>query len=30
MSEEAKQNVWAENYERLLDVEFKQDSEHLS
>ena len=30
MSEEAKQNVWAEHYERLLNVEFDWDPDHLS
>ena len=30
MSEEAKQNAWAEHYERLLKVEFDWDPEHLS
>ena len=30
MSEEAKQNAWAEHYERLLDVEFDWDPDHLS
>ena len=30
MSEEAKQNAWAEHYERLLNVEFDWDSDHLS
>ena len=30
MSEEAKQNVWAVHYERLLNVEFDWDPDHLS
>ena len=30
MSEEAKQNAWAENYERLLNIEFDWDPDHLS
>ena len=30
MSKEAKQNAWAEHYERLLSVEFEWDSDHLS
>ena len=30
MSQEAKQNVWAEHYERLLNVEFDWDPDHLS
>ena len=30
MSEEAKQNAWAEHYERLLNVEFDLDLDHLS
>ena len=30
MSEEAKQNAWAEHYERLLNVEIDWDSDHLS
>ena len=30
MSEVAKQNVWAEHYERLLNVEFDWDPNHLS
>ena len=30
MSEEAKQNAWAEDYERLLNVEFEWDPDHLS
>ena len=30
MSKEAKQNVWAEHYERLLKVEFEWDPDHLS
>ena len=30
MSEEAKQNVWAEHYERLLNNEFDWDPDHLS
>ena len=30
MSEEAKQNAWAEHYERLLDVKFDWDPDHLS
>ena len=30
MSQEAKQNVWAEHYERLLNVEFDCDLDHLS
>ena len=30
MSEEAKQNAWAEHYERLLKVEFDWDPDHLS
>ena len=30
MSEEAKQNAWAEHYERLLNVEFDWDPNHLS
>ena len=30
MSEEAKQNAWAEHYERLLNVEFDRDPDHLS
>ena len=30
MSEEAKQNAWAEHYERLLYVEFELDPEYLS
>ena len=30
MSDEAKQNAWAEHYERLLNVEFEWDPEHLS
>ena len=30
ISEEAKQNVWAEHYERLLNVEFDWDPDHLS
>ena len=30
MSEEAKQNAWAEHYERLLRVEFDWDPDHLS
>ena len=29
MSEEAKQNVWAENYERLLNVEFDWNPDYL-
>ena len=28
MSEEAKQNAWAEHYERLLNVEFEWDPAH--
>ena len=30
MSEETKQNAWAEHYERLLNVEFDWDPDHLS
>ena len=30
MSEEAKQNAWTEHYERLLNVEFDWDPDHLS
>ena len=30
MSEEAKQNAWAEHYERLLNVEFEWDPDYLS
>ena len=30
ISEEAKQNAWAEHYERLLNVEFDWDTDHLS
>ena len=30
MSEEAKQNAWAEHYERLLNFEFDWDPDHLS
>ena len=30
LSEEAKQNAWAEHYERLLNVEFDWDPDHLS
>ena len=30
VSEEAKQNAWAEHYERLLNVEFDWDPDHLS
>ena len=30
MSEEKNQNVWAEHYERLLNVEFDWDPDHLS
>ena len=30
MSKEAKQNAWAERYERLLNVEFDWDPDHLS
>ena len=30
MSKEAKQNVWVEHYERLLNVEFDWDPDHLS
>ena len=30
MSQEAKQNAWAEHYERLLNVEFDWDPDHLS
>ena len=30
MNEEAKQNAWAEHYERLLNVEFDLDPHHLS
>ena len=30
MSKVAKQNAWAENYERLLNVEFEWDPDHLS
>ena len=30
MSEEAKQNAWVEHYERLLNVEFDWDPDHLS
>ena len=30
MREKAKQNVWAEHYERLLNVEFDWDPDHLS
>ena len=30
MSEEAKQNAWAEHYERLLNVKFDWDPDHLS
>ena len=30
MSEEAKQNAWAEHYERLLNIEFDWDPDHLS
>ena len=30
MSEEAKQNAWAEHYKRLLNVEFDWDRDHLS
>ena len=30
MSEEAKQNAWAEHYERLLNVELDWDPDHLS
>ena len=30
MSEEAKQNVQAEHYERLLNIEFDLDPDHLS
>ena len=30
MSEEAKEKAWPEHYERLLNVEFEWDPEHLS
>ena len=30
LSEEAKQKVWLEHYERILNVEFEWDPEHLS
>ena len=30
MSEDAKQNAWAEHYERLLNVEFDWDPDHVS
>ena len=30
MSEKAKKNAWAEHYERLLNVEFDWDPDHLS
>ena len=30
MSEEVKQNAWAEHYKRLLNVEFDWDRDHLS
>ena len=30
MSEEAKQKVWAEHYERLLNIDFKWDLDRLS
>ena len=30
MTEEAKQNAWTEHYERLLNVEFDWDPDHLS
>ena len=30
MSEEAKQNAWAEHYERLRDIEIDWDPDHLS
>ena len=30
MSEKAKQKIWAEHYERLLNVEFDWESIHLS
>ena len=30
MSEEAKQDAWAEHYERLLNNEFDWDPDHLS
>ena len=30
LSEKAKQMAWLEHYERLLDVEFGLDPEHLS
>ena len=30
MSKEAKQNAWAEHYERLLNVEFDWGPDHLS
>ena len=30
MSEEAKQNAWAEHYERLLNIELDWDPDHLS
>ena len=30
MSQEAKQNVWAEHYEKLLNIGFQRDLEHLS
>ena len=30
MSEEAKQNAWAEHYERLLNLQFDWDPDHLS
>ena len=30
MSEEAKQNAWVEHYERLLNIEFDWDPDHLS
>ena len=30
MSEEAKQNAWAEHYKMLLKFEFERDPEHLS
>ena len=30
MSEGAKQNVWAEHYKRLLNIDFEWDPKHLS
>ena len=30
MSKEAKQNAWAEHYERLLNVELEWEPDHLS